>query len=132
MSGTRRVANEPRAADELVAFADLFDAERARDLVARLAAEELTGRQAGTPGGARAGELLVALLASWGLAPRVQELAVEGVALLDKAPTLSFDGAPLEHRLQFAEHPRSAYSPDPHTGRAREAASAGAGDWAVL
>src|SRR5829696_6616716 len=109
MSGTRRVANEPRAADELVAFADLFDAERARDLVARLAAEELAGRQAGTPGGARAGDLLADLLGSWGLAPTVQEFDVDGVALLPESPALSVDGVPLEHRLQFAEHPRSAY-----------------------
>jgi hypothetical protein len=112
--------------------ADRFDEGRAYELVRRLAAEEFTGRQTGTAGSRSAGDFLIEHLGSLGLEPWADRFPVPAAPLLTARPVLSVDSAALEHRRDFAEHPRSGHEPAERTGTARAADAAGPGDWAVV
>ncbi|WP_245571074.1 M28 family peptidase [Catelliglobosispora koreensis] len=99
-------------------------ADRMMEVVARLAADDFAGRQAGTSGGHAAAQWLATHLESLGAAVTVDEFAVTGaVRTLDVTPVLSWtDGASrwgLVHRREFAEHLASTYLPQLATGLLR-------------
>jgi hypothetical protein len=117
---------------QLAALADRFDESRAYELVQRLAGEEFSGRQTGTAGSRAAGDFLVELLGSLGLEPWIDGFPVPAAPLLMAAPLLRIGPSLLEHRRDFAEHPRSGFVPTERSGLARDADTAGAGDWALI
>lgn len=68
----RPVAREPGpavAAGDLLAVAQMFDAEQAMEFVEALAAPEFAGRQPGTSGGAAAGDYIAQKFQDFGLQP---------------------------------------------------------------
>ncbi|MEV6603129.1 M28 family peptidase [Kutzneria sp. NPDC051319] len=108
--------------DELVALADQFDPARAMDTLTALCVEELSGRGLGSAGHDRAGQWLVDHLTGLGLVPEPHSFQVPEVFRLAAAPALAVSGprlsGELEHRRDYAEHPRSAAMEAPVTGTA--------------
>ncbi|GAA3828529.1 hypothetical protein GCM10022226_56700 [Sphaerisporangium flaviroseum] len=108
MTGPARLDTGERFA----ALIDAFDEARAMAALKALCADELSGRAVGTPGHDRATDFIVGELRSVGLAPTTESFEVSGVFRLESPPLFSVTGpeAPvtLEHRRDYAEHPRSA------------------------
>ncbi len=118
-------------------LADSFDAGRARALVAELAGERFFGRPTGSPGGAMAAAHLVTTFASLGLAVSTQRFDAVDVPSFTATPVLHVawpgETKTFEHRIDFAEHPRSALAPQVLTGRAAASRDADAtGSWIIL
>jgi len=100
-------------------------AARMMQMVTRLAADEFTGRQAGTRGGHAAARWLATQLADLGAQVTCDEFAVTGaVRALHDTPvahwTDTTHSAMLQHRREFAEHLASAHLPYPVTGPLRD------------
>ncbi|GIH72220.1 hypothetical protein Mth01_44730 [Sphaerimonospora thailandensis] len=95
-----------------MALADAFDESRAMAVLESLCAERLSGRAVGTRGRDHATGLIVSELGALGLRPVTDTFQVPGVFRLDSQPMFTVSGphlsGALEHRRDFAEHPRSA------------------------
>ncbi|EWM19021.1 hypothetical protein [Kutzneria sp. 744] len=133
MTETAETATDGGLAD----LADRFDQDRAMATLTALCAEDLAGRGLGSPGHDLASRWLVAHLTSIGLDPRSDTFEVPEVFRLAEAPSVTVDGGPLagelEHRRDYAEHPRSARMDAPAAGTAvRWDGTPVAGAWAVL
>ncbi|WP_424533456.1 M28 family metallopeptidase [Sphaerisporangium viridialbum] len=103
---------QPEMDERLRALADAFDESRAMAVLRALCAETLSGRGVGTPGHDLATELVLTELRALGLEPSRQTFPVAGVFGLDSPPVFTVKGprlpGSLEHRRDYAEHPRSA------------------------
>ena len=103
-------------------LADRFDQDRAMDTLTALCAEDFAGRGLGSPGHDLATRWLADHLTSIGLDPRPDTFTVPEVFRLAEAPSLAIGDGPLagelEHRRDYAEHPRSALMDVPATGTA--------------
>ena len=93
------------------------DVNRLRATVARLAADDLTGRRVGTLGSRAAATWLAEQLTALGATVTRQEFPVTSVRELYATPTLRWDGKPLIHRRDFVEHLASADHPAPLTAK---------------
>ncbi|WP_020524687.1 M28 family peptidase [Catelliglobosispora koreensis] len=94
---------------------------RMQGVIARLAADDFTGRQIGTPGGQAASAWLAAHLESLGAQTHLDSFALHGaVKRLSAMPRLRWESPAgarnLSHRRDFAEHLASASVPFPVTG----------------
>jgi aminopeptidase YwaD len=89
---------------------------RLRETVETLAADRFTGRRVGTPGGHAAADHLAARLSDLGASVTIEEFTAVGVRELYGTPQLSWNGRPLVHRRDFAEHVVSAELPHPRQG----------------
>lgn len=122
----------------LTLLADAFQTTGARDLVVELSGPGYEGRLAGQPGDKRAAARITDAFAALGLPTRSLEFTVTDVPVYTGTPVLRVDGGdprsrPLEHRADFAVHPRSAHVPEPRTGVAvMGAAAVTAGAWVML
>lgn len=133
MTGTTETA----ADGGLTALADRFDQDRAMATLTALCAEELAGRGLGSPGHDLASRWLADHLTAIGLDPQPDTFEVPEVFRLAEASTLTITGGPLagelEHRRDYAEHPRSARMDAPATGTAvRWDGTAVSGAWTIL
>lgn len=118
---------------------ETFDARRAGLIVRRLCSDEFAGRRVGTQGHDAAQAWLAHYMHGFGLNAEVQRFPVGGVLHLLGAPSLQIvapDGSSirsLQHRREFAEHPRSAFFGGPATGVARTwRGEPAAGTWAIF
>jgi aminopeptidase YwaD len=110
--------------------ASLFDPSSAVAFVRELCATA-GGRRVVSPQHELARDLLVARFEALGLDVEVQAFPLPDIADLVETPQLSVAG--LEHRADYAEHPRSAYQPDPLTGRVTRPGAADVRDgWVAL
>lgn len=127
--------------DNLLARLDL---ERMEGDLRRLSAEEFAGRRIGTDGHERAKEWLLGRFGNLGLDTSTFRFSLPHAVLdVPEPPTLFVaegEGSngepswcPLEHRVDFAEHPRSAERTTPVSGIARRADAPDLrGAWAIL
>lgn len=100
---------------------------RMRNVVEHLAADEFTGRQAGTPGGHAAAQWLATHLTDLGADVTCEEFPVPaGVRVLHATPVVRWTDTSdtptvweLEHRRDFAEHLASTDLPHPASGPLR-------------
>ena len=92
-------------------------AQRMTALIARLAADDFTGRQVGTAGGRAAADWLASHLESLGAQAHRDSFGINGaVKVLSATPVLRWDSASgarkFIHRRDFAEHLASANAPE--------------------
>ncbi|MFD9701519.1 M28 family metallopeptidase [Lentzea sp. NPDC059081] len=132
MTGSEQVVAE----DDLLALADAIDATRMLSDLESLCAPEFAGRGVGSAGHDLATDWLTEKLTDFGLRPEKQVFDIAATFRLTAAPVFSVAGpdpATLEHRVDYAEHPRSGPMPTPAEGVARSLGSAPrAGEWVVL
>ncbi|MEU4408109.1 M28 family metallopeptidase [Streptosporangium sp. NPDC023963] len=127
----------PQLDERLGAPADAFEESRAMATLRALCAPELTGRAVGTPGHDRATELLIGAFGALGLETTRRTFPVPGVLRLGAPPVLTVDGPVssrrLEHRRDYAAHPRSAPMDEAVEGRvARWDGTPRPGAWTAL
>jgi aminopeptidase YwaD len=123
----------------LASIVGSFAVGEARAALETLSSKRFAGRRLGTSGHDRARVWLVAKMIALGLQVDVSEFDVHGILDLSATPSLDIleaNGIPpgaLEHRVAFAEHPRSAFLATPLQGVARHLDGVGnAGDWVIL
>jgi aminopeptidase YwaD len=123
----------------LASIVGSFAVGEARAALEALSSKRFAGRRLGTSGHDRARDWLVARMTALGLKVDVTEFDVHGILDLSAEPSLEIlegSGIPpgaREHRVAFAEHPRSASLATPLQGVARHLDGAGnAGDWVIL
>ncbi|MFD9735756.1 M28 family metallopeptidase [Umezawaea sp. NPDC059074] len=97
--------------DELLALADEIDQARVLSTLEVLCAPEFTGRGIGTPGHDKATAWVAAKFVGLGLEPTSLPFEIPEVYRLESESLLEVEGprlsATLEHRVDYAEHPRS-------------------------
>ena len=105
---------------DLIALADRFDPARAMSTLEALCAEEFQGRGLGTQGHDQAVRWLAGHLGDVGLEPVPDTFVVSEVFRLESAASFLVEGPQssrqLEHRREYAEHPRSARTEAPVKG----------------
>jgi len=128
----------PRMPDALAAIVGSFAVGEARATLEALSAKRFAGRRLGTGGHDRARDWLVTRMIALGLEVDVSHFDVHGILDLSAEPSFEIlegrrvpRGA-LEHRVAFAEHPRSAPLASSVVGPARHLDGLGnAGDWVI-
>src|SRR5260370_24529170 len=128
----------PRMPDALAAIVGSVAVGEARATLEALSAKRFAGRRLGTGGHDRARDWLVARMIALGLEVDVSHFDVHGILDLSAEPSFEIiegrrvaRGA-LEHRVAFAEHPRSAPFASAVVGAARHLDGLGnAGDWVI-
>jgi aminopeptidase YwaD len=123
--------------DDLLELADEIDQARVMSTLESLCAPVFTGRGIGTPGHDQATAWVAAKFRSLGLEPEQHPFAISEVYRLESASVLTVAGprlsATLEHRVDYAEHPRSGPMPTAVEGLATPWDDAPrAGEWTIL
>jgi aminopeptidase YwaD len=139
MSRSRTRPADPDIADpaDAVALADGFRDVAAHELVGQISGPAYEGRLSGQEGNRRAAARIGDAFAGLGLPVRSLDFVVTGIPVFTGAPLLRAKGIDtdwsLEHRTDFAVHPRSAHVPEPRTGVAvLGAAAVTTGAWVML
>lgn len=127
----------PAARSDAAARADEFDPARATTVLAALCAKQFSGRGVGTVGHDEAGEYIAETLRALGLNISRQTFDVPALFRLDTEPSFEVvqvgGTRSLEHRRDYAEHPRSAGMGMPIAGIAAPwDGTARAGTWIIL